>query len=303
MRRHKSPPSPDVAVARLAADQYGVVALAQLLALGLSERAVHHRVAAGRLHRLHRGVYAVGHTALVREGRWMAAVLACGPGAALSHRTAACAWELRPSDTQRIDVITASRGRKGHRGIDLHRTRNLPPDDVDLLSGIRVTSVARTLVDLADVLSFDALAGAIHEAEVARRLDVRAFEGRTNGRRGARKLAAALGEPIAPRTRSALEHRFVALCLGEGLPMPRFNVYVCGFEVDALWAAAKVIAELDGAAVHHTRRKFHSDRARDATLIAEGYVVLRFTWLRILREPRQVAEQIRTVLRRRRNIT
>jgi very-short-patch-repair endonuclease len=288
-----------VAVSDLAARQHGVVSTAQLREIGLGGDAVLRRVRAGRLHRLYRGVYAVGHTALTREGRWLAAVLACGDGAALSHRSAAALWGFRPTDRARIEV-TVPRSRSGPPGVEVHRTRRLQRGDARVHRAIRVTTPARTLADLADLLPPDALARAIHEAEVLRLLDVRAVrEAHANGRRGAANLAAALVEP-APHTRSELEARFATFCRRERLPLPLLNASVRTgdqlYELDALWPQHRVVAELDGAAFHHTRRAFHRDRERDLALAADGYVVVRLTWRQVTQRPRDVAAKLRRLL-------
>jgi hypothetical protein len=294
----------DASLAELAARQHGVVTLEQLRGLGLSTRGIHHRVAAGRLHRLHRAVYAVGHDDVSVDGRRIAAVLACGPRAVLSYRSAAAAWGLRPSARARWDVTTPRHGRRGLPGIELHEARSLSDDDVTTLRRIPITSVHRTLVDLAAVLPPDPLERAVHQAEVAGLLDVDAVHAvlaRTTGRRGTGRLRAILAQPSPGPTRSALEERFLRLCRGGGLPIPRLNAHVdiAGgtlVEVDALWPAQRVVVELDGAAAHHTRRAFHADRGRDAALAAEGYVVVRLTWHRVTRERRHVCEQLRRVL-------
>jgi hypothetical protein len=291
------------ALAALAARQHGVVSIAQLRALGLSGAGVARRVAAGRLHPVHRGVYAVGHTALGAGGRRLAAVLACGPRAALSHRSAGAAWGLRPTARARIEVSTAQRGRRGPTGIDLHRVRDLPDEDVTVLDAVPVTTVARTLVDLAAVLPGDGLARAVHEAEVLRLLDVaevQAVLARSAGRRGTGRLRALLAEPAPGPVRSVLEERFLALCRRGGVPVPRTNVWLpvdSGLlQVDAFFAAAGVVVELDGAAAHRTRRAFHADRRRDAALAAQGLVVVRLTWERVTREPHAVLAELRRIL-------
>jgi very-short-patch-repair endonuclease len=287
----------------LATRQHGVVAIAQLHRLGLDGKLVRRRELAGRLHRVHRGVYAVGHAALAVDGRRMAAVLACGEGALLSHRSAAAAWGLRPTSGTAWEVTTAQRGRRSPAGIELHATRALAPADATTLRGVPITSVSRTLVDLAAVVPHHALERAVHEAEVLRLLDVtavRAALARANGRRGAGRLRAILAEPPAGPTRSVLEERFLRLCRSGLLPVPRLNVHVMAggtlVEVDALWQQPRVIVELDGAGAHHTRRAFHADRRRDAALAAEGYVVVRFTWQRVTRERAAVLAELRRIL-------
>jgi very-short-patch-repair endonuclease/predicted transcriptional regulator of viral defense system len=303
------PPHLDEAIAGLAVRQHGVVALAQLRELGLSARAVQARAARGRLHRLYRGVYAVGHVALTVQGRRMAAVLACGPAAVLSHRSAAAAWGLRPTSRARLEVSTTARGCRGAAGIDVHRPRRIEPEDVDELDGVPITSVARTLVDLAAVLGPDALERAVHQAEVLQLLDVRQVDAalaRSAGRRGTGRLRAIVREPSPGTTRSELEERFLALCRLARLPVPRLNLNLPTseglVEVDACWPMAQLVVELDGAAAHRTSRAFHADRRRDAALAAQGYVVVRLTWERVTREADAVADEIRRILARRRAV-
>jgi hypothetical protein len=302
-RSQLQPAGVDEALAALAARQYGVVSSAQLRELGLRTRAVHHRAATGRLHRVHRGVYAVGHESLSLEARRMAAVLACGDHALLSHRSAAAAWGLRATSRTRWDVTTPQRGRRSLPGIELHAARALANEDATTLRGIPVTSVPRTLVDLAAVLPPGALERAVHEAEVLRLLDVAAVDAvlaRSPGRRGTGRLRALLAQPSPGPTRSALEERFLGVCRHARLPLPRLNAHVATsdslIEVDVLWPHQRVIVELDGAAVHQTRRAFHADRRRDAALAAEGYVVVRLTWQRITRERSAVVDELQRLL-------
>jgi hypothetical protein len=292
-----------VALAELAARQHGVVAFSQMQSLGLRRGAIERRAASGRLHRLHRGVYAVGHANLSADGRRLAVVLACGPGAALSHRSAAAMWGIRRGTEARWEVSTDQRGRKAPANTILHRVRKR--FEVTEVRAIPVTTLARTLLDLADVLPAQALARAVHEAEVLRLLDMREVEAElatANGRRGPRKLAAAIETPSPGITRSVLEERFADLIATSGLPRPRLNAHVEAngrlYEVDALWPNEKVIVELDGAA-HQTRRAFHADRARDAALAAEGHVVIRLTWNRIANTPAEVHRELRQTLNRR----
>jgi very-short-patch-repair endonuclease len=292
-----------VALAELAARQHGVVTAGQLRALGLGARGVSHRVARGRLHRVHRGVYAVGHPLLTPDGRRMAAVLACGEGAVLSHRSAAAAWGVRPTDRADHEVSTMRRGPGSRPGIDVHRVRVLAPADTAVVRGVPITSVARTLVDLAGVLAPHALDRAVHQAEVLRLLDARAVHDamdRVPKRRGIATLRAALARPSAGVTRSRLEERFLALRDRAGLPRPRLNAHLpLGdrlVEVDALWRRERVVVELDGAAVHRTARAFEEDRRRDAALAALDHLVVRLTWRRLGAEPNAVLRELRTIL-------
>jgi hypothetical protein len=271
-----------MAIGAAAGGQYGVISLAQLLELGLTRRAVEVRLRLGRLVQVHRSVYAVGHVALTPRARDLAAVLACGPQALLSHRSAATSWQLLRSTGRRIEV-TAPRGRKPHPGITLHRSRLIHLDDRAAVDGIPTTSVARTLVDLADVLSENRLADAVNEAEVQGLFDLAGLEAtleRLRGRRGRHRLrrvvAAYRYEPAF--TRSRAERRFLELCLEHGLPRPSTCIFVAGHEVDAYWPDARLAIEFDGEAFHRTRRAFHEDRRRDRRLAALGIQVNRVTW-------------------------
>jgi Protein of unknown function (DUF559) len=226
-------------------------------------------------------VYAVGHVAVTARGRQLAAVLACGPGALLSHRSAAELWGVGPSSPR--PEVTAPRYRRQRAGIAVHRSRSIGPADVAVEDAIPVTSVARTLVDLAEVLSERRLADAVHEAEVRRLFDgatVEAILERLPGRPGharLRRVLGAYGAGPAP-TRSEAERRFLDLCARAGLPAPQANVPIGGLEVDFLWRAIGVAVEVDGVAAHHTRRAFHADRRRDRLLAARGIQVVRVTW-------------------------
>ena len=284
-------------MAALAAQQHGVVASRQLAAIGILANAVTIRVDRGRLHRIHRGVFAVGHAACTDRGYALAAVLACGPGAALSHRDAAALWQL--IDVKRpgaIDVTVASRSRAGRAGICVHRTRRLHPDEVTTLDGIPVTTVARTLIDLTDCCGRDRQARAVREADYLRLLDLDAVDAALQRAQGRRRLHV-LRDVLAhhrPGTvvRSELEHRFLELCREAGLPQPECNVplQIDGqrYVVDCLWREQRVVVELDGAAAHATQRTFEADRTRDAALTASGFKPLRFTWQALDRRPQQV---------------
>jgi hypothetical protein len=289
-------------VAELAQIQHGVVAHRQLIALGLSPDAVHYRLDAGRLHRIHVGVYAVGHTLLTGRGRWMAAVLACGPTAMLSHRCAGVLWNVLHSDSRRLDVTVPGGSRRGPAGVALHRTRRLHPDDGDEHDRIPVTSLARTLLDLAALVSRRELERAVEAAERLRIIDFQRVEellDRSRGRRGRRALTGVLRDYDEPSfTRSELERRFLALCRDAGLPRPAVNTWVAGGEADMAWADHRVVVELDGHAFHRTRAAFERDRTRDGALQLAGYRVLRITHRRLEREPVQVARAIESLLER-----
>jgi very-short-patch-repair endonuclease len=275
-------------LARLAANQHGVVSLDQLRAIGISAEAARHRVRIGRLHRIHRGVYAVGHPRLTPEGRWMAAVLACGPNAVLSHRVgtavlshraAAALWRLLPARRGLIDVTVPGRaGRKPRRDIRLHRSTTLTQQATTRRLGIPVTSPARTLRDLRRVATSEELGRARRQAEVF-----------------GYPLKDAAG--IAPEpTRSELERRFLSLCSRHRLPSPEVNVPIHDYVVDFLWRRACVIVETDGYRYHSGRAAFEHDYARQARLIALGFEVLRFTWRQVVDEPGEVVAALRARL-------
>ncbi len=288
-------------MAQAAARQHGVVTRAQILAAGLDTSSIARRVSDGRLHRLHRGVYAVGHRALTANGHRLAAVLAPGPGAVLSHRSAADAWGLRRDHRSRFEVITPRGGGRGLTAVDAHRVV-LASEDRTTQDAVPMTTVARTVVDLAAVVRGDQLLGALERAEELRVLDLRAIEAairRAPRQRGIAKLRSALDalRPERSFTRSELERRALALADRYGLRRPAANALVCGHEVDLLWREQGVIVELDGFAFHRTRAAFERDRRRDAELTAHGYRVLRFTWRQLEREPERVAAILAAVLR------
>ena len=304
MTRKRAPASLDARIAALAARQHGVVSRAQLFALGARAHQIDDRVNAGRLVPLHRGVYAVGHAALRIEGRWLAAVLACGPGAVLSHRDAAALWELASAGTGQVHVSVPGRaGRRRRDGIVVHRPTSLPPEQATTRRGIPVTSPARTLVDFAEVSRRPALVRAVAQSEVVRVFDLTAVEeaiAAQPGRTGARRLARVLDDQVGEVsvTRSELEARFLDIAAAAGLPRPRVNAVVAGLEVDFLWATLGLVVETDGFRFHGTRSAFERDRERDAVLMAAGLRVLRFTHRAVVRTPRTVQRTLRDVAAR-----
>lgn len=284
--------------------QYGVVARWQMPAVGVTPSMLRGLLARRMLLEIHRGVYALGHRQLRREGHWLAAVLACGPGAALSHREAAALHGLRPSGRARIDVTTTRRIRAGRPGIEIHHSATLDAGDVTAVAGIPVTSVARTLVDLADVVPKDGLAKALREAEHLRAVDVRDLRAtmeRTRNRPGPghAKLRAVLDEHRRrgmQLTRSVLEERFVALLDAYELPRPRTNFHVGRLEVDACWPAHKLAVEFDGWERHKDRQAFQRDREKGNELTEAGWQLLRFTHDDVVRRPAEIAARIRRLL-------
>jgi len=285
---------PDRAVSELARRQHGVVGRAQLVALGLSLAEIDGRVRRSRLHRVHQGVYAVGHLALTRNGRFMAAVLACGDGAALSHFSAAVLWRILDDRGQSIHV-TAAKERKC-RGAVVHQA---PLEGERLLRfGIVVTTPARTIVDLADVVQRRrTLERAIDEAEYLR-LDWSEAAPR-HGRKGSGLLSSVLAvhEPGSTRTRSELEEQFLAFCDRHRFPRPEVNVVIEGYLCDFVWREQRLVVETDGRRAHGTARARQRDPIRDADLQIAGWRVMRITSVRLFREPDAVADQLKRLLK------
>ena len=291
----------DRAVSALAGRQHGVIAIAQLLRLGLTKDGIRRRIESGFLHRLWRGVYAVGHLALTPRSRELAAVFACGPSALLSHRSAGRLWGVLKSSSPRIEV-TAPRGIKSKAGITVRASRVLDRDaDRAVIDAIPVTSLARTLVDLAEVLDDARLSDAINEAEILQLFDLTALEAaiaRVPGRRGRHGLRRVLAayRPEPRLLRNDHERRLLSICRRHGLPEPDTNVVVLGREVDLLWPRAGLVVEYDGVATHSTHRAFHADRRRDRALAAAGFHVVRVTWPDISGDGSALAAELRAIL-------
>jgi very-short-patch-repair endonuclease len=300
IRGSLSPP-PDRAVARLAQRQHGVIARRQLRELGLTDSAIDRRVAAGRLHRLHHGVYAVGHRVLTVRGHWMAAVLACGPGAALSHASAGALWEIRYSASAYTDVTVPRTGARARPGLRIHRARTLREHEVTTRHGIPVTTVARTVLDMAARLTQSRLENLLNEVERRELTDYPALDALARahaGHRGASKLRQTLRthEAGTKLTKSDLEILFRQICKDHGLPEPRVNHTVHGKTVDFLFADQRLIVEADSWTYHKTRRSFEDDRARDVITAQAGYQTLRFTDRQLGHDPAAVASAIRALL-------
>jgi hypothetical protein len=295
-------PRADLVIARLAASQHGVVSRRQLIDAGLGRGAIAHRLQIGWLHPMHRGVYAVGHPPLTREARWMGAVLACGDGAGLSHGCATALWDIRSYSGVWIDVTIPSRhGRKKRDRIRLHRSSTFTAEDVTIHRGIPVTTVARTLLDVAATLRAPGLARAVERTEILRRFDLTKIEqtlARHPGHPGGARLRRALELYRDDEfTRSELEIAFLALCAAHGIPRPLVNHIVEGKEVDFFWPDQRLIAETDGRATHFTIAAYEDDRARDAYLLTLGYRVLRFTERQVRHDAATVAATLHAALR------
>jgi very-short-patch-repair endonuclease len=299
----------DLAVATLAARQHGVVSVAQLLEIGLTHRMVEWRVACGWLHRLHRGVYAVGHANVSREGYWMAATLACGPGAVLSHCSAAAHLGIRGTNASRIDVSSPGRAGRSRAGITVHSGYTLSPADVTVVREIPCTTHARTIFDLSAVLDRGALEYALHRAESGpSSLDygeLAALLERFPRRPGTARLRSLLGCPAGltdAEAKSKMERAFLALCRNARLPEPRVNAWIPlpipagGLEVDFSWPDRELVVETDSASFHETTRARRNDPARDRALMLAGWRVARYTWWDITSEAARVGSEMRALL-------
>ncbi|MBA3839825.1 MAG: DUF559 domain-containing protein [Thermoleophilaceae bacterium] len=276
----------DAHIARIAAAQRGLVTRDQLLAAGLGRGAVAHRLTSGRLHRLHRGVYLVGHPVAPTLAHELAAVLTCGEGAILSHRSAAVVWELlRPTDGPE-HVTVPAQNRRRRPCLRVHSTSRLGPEDTTTRRGIPITTPSRTVLDLAQVAEQRELARALDEAEtrrLIRREALLAVLDREPGHRGAAVLRALIdGGRGGSLTRSEAEERMLALIRVAALPRPRVNARLGRYEVDLLWERERLVVEVDGYAFHSLPSAFERDRLRDAELGSAGYRVMRVTWRQIV---------------------
>ncbi|HEX4669922.1 MAG TPA: DUF559 domain-containing protein [Solirubrobacterales bacterium] len=303
MRRLLQTRGVDALLAAAAEVQHGVVARVQLLEWGVKPSAIDRRLRGQRLHRLHDGVYAVGHRVVSRQARWLAAVLACGPGAVLSHRSAAALWGIRPwSGVPEVTTPTKSRSTSSVR----RHFSVLSCDEMAIEDGIPTTTVPRTLFDLASTTSVDVVENGLRQTEYLQlrdRLSLLDLLDRYPHRRGAptiRKCLARRAESPSGRARSPLEERFLSFLRRYQLPLPRLNAWIplepTSYEVDCLWSATKTIVELDGYEGHGTRGAFREDRTRDRRLRVAGYGVTRIAWAQLDDEPDEIANDLRVLL-------
>lgn len=281
--RGGAPTGVDRELARLATRNDGVVARRQLIELGLSAAAIDHRLRAGRLLLLYRGVYAVGHEALSERGRLRAALVAAGPTAALSHRTAAALWKLTPSMPPFVEVTVTRRGPRKRPGLVVHETCR--PADIRTLASLRVTAPLRTLEDLALGQTRQALERVCAEALVLNLVTQEELES-----------AGVLDPALAAPTRSQFERAFFAALRKAGLPRPVVGHSIPPYTADFAWPEQRVIVETDGWEFHGTRIAFEDDRARDAYLAARGWIVVRVTWRQLQRSPMLVMVQLAQTL-------
>jgi hypothetical protein len=298
----------DGAIAALAEQQHGVVSRGQVRGLGLTDREISVRLQQGRLHPLFHATFAVGHRAINRQGRMLAAVLACDGETVLSHGSAAELLGLWDKQLPVVHVIPPDWSGRKIVGIRWHRVRLPQPDEIESRDGIPCTTVSRTLVDMAGWLGWGQLRRLVEQAAILRQLDVHEIDlvlsrGR---RRGAPRLRTILApwrntaEP-RPRVRSRLEARLLPRLIEEGLPPPRTNVTLRlegqQLEVDLLWARQRLVIETDGEETHATSAAFQRDRWRDQLLIAAGYRTARITWAHVRDEPTAVVNRIARMLK------
>jgi predicted transcriptional regulator of viral defense system len=287
---------------RLAGEQNGVVTLGQLEALGISEDAVVKRVARGQLHRVHQTVYSLTPRVMTQRGRFMAAVLACGPDAVLSHRSAAYLWGLVDSWEAPIDVTAPNRRGRSPEGVAAHKDGSLLAIDKTDRHGIPCTTVARTILDFAGVEPERRVRKAIGEAEVLRILDkgkLWALLKRSRRRRGVARLRLILDSihPQTKRTRSELERLFLGMCSKGSVPEPEVNVWLPApdgkrYQADFLWRDRSLIVEADSRRFHDTDTAFVDDRKRRQQLELAGWRVSQCTWEEVEREPRRLARTV-----------
>jgi very-short-patch-repair endonuclease len=308
MERKRNHARGDGEISATATAQDGVISINQLRASGLSAQAASQRAALARLHRVHRGVYAVGHEAIGSRGRLLAAVLASGPGSAISHLSAAALWGLWDPAPVVIDVIVPCETGRKIDGIRARRCRYPTPEELTVREGIPCATPSRTLVDLAGTLGRESLRRVVEQAAVANLLDLTALDvaiAQAKGRPGIPALSAILiawrsKDRELPRLRSPLEARVRRVLVEAGLPHPQCNVELRldghRLEVDLLWEEQRLVIETDGEETHGTRAAFQRDRWRDQVLAAAGYRVSRLTWRQIADEPDAIVTRIRRML-------
>jgi very-short-patch-repair endonuclease len=279
--------------------QHGVVTRAQLLDLGFNSDAIQHRLQKGRLHAVHRGVYALGRPDLTREGAWMAAVLSCGSGAALSHHSAAALWGILDREPRGIEVSVPNSAFRRRPRVVVHRPR--APCELARHHGIPVTTPACTLVDVATSLTRGRLEASINEADKLGLIDpdtLRSAIEQMRGRPGVAIVQRTLDRHTFTLTDSELERRFLPLVARAGLPKPRTRQLVNGFRVDFYWPDLGLVVETDGLRYHRTPSQQTRDRERDQAHVAHGLIPLRFTHAQVTYEPDHVTATLAAVARR-----
>jgi len=284
----------------LALNQHGIVSSDQLRGVGYTRQAIHHRIKTGRLHPLHRGVYAVGRPHVTDHGRWMAAVIACGARAVLSHSSAAALWRIGPEKRDLVELSLPSLSRRCRPGLQIHQRPTLQDRDMTAEFGIPVTTPVQTLVDMALHLDRRGVERMINEADkynlahppgLRKALDERA------GEPGVAKLRHILDRRTFRLTKQELERRFLPLARRAGLPVPLTGQWVNEFEVDFYWPDLGLVVETDGLRYHRTPAEQGRDRLRDQTHTAAGLTPLRFTHEQVRYEPEHVLGVLRATAR------
>jgi putative AbiEi antitoxin of type IV toxin-antitoxin system len=282
----------DAAIAKIAARQHGNVTRRQLIALGLNDNAIAHRIKLGRLHRAHRGVYAVGRPATTALERAMASVLACGRGALLSHASAMTLYGFWTRWDSPFEVTVRTVHLRA--GIRIHRSRTLTKRDIKTHLGIPVTSPARTIFDVAPRMTDKQLARAVNDGLLSEHLS-RSHLAELLNRHPADRLTEFVTTRDGP-TRSDWEREFPPFCKAHRLPDPVMSTIVAGHEVDAFWPDEKLIIELDSWLYHSSRASFESDRDKDADTLAAGYPTVRITWERMHDRPTREADRLHQIV-------
>ncbi len=291
----------DGLIAELAGRQHGVVASWQLWALGVGYDAIELRVKRHRLHRVYRGAYSVGYSKISRDGRLMAAVIASGPFAALSHFSAGGHWTVFRDGLVRAHVVTEGPALRGQEGITTHRMRNIAPDDIVLRDGIPVTSLSLTMLHLTGMLSRRSAERVVIRAARLPEFDIEqvsALLDRSNGRRGVRPLRQIIQRDITAEMHalSELELRFLELCRDYGIERPECNQDVAALKVDAVWDRRRALVELDGYQFHRLPRDLRRDNERSRRLVLAGYRILRYAWHDVVGQPTEVAREVKKLL-------
>jgi very-short-patch-repair endonuclease len=290
---------PDSTASWVAERQLGLITTRQLIAAGISRDAITTRCRRGTLHRVHQGVYAFGAAILLPGARELAAILACGDSALVSHRSAAALWGLASPWPNEVDVTVVAGSRRRREGLRVHRVAGLDDAERRSQNGIPITSPSRALLDFAAQAAPHELEYAIAEAYALRLTSERELRSvaRHRHRSGAGELGAELALEGGPAwTRSEAEHQMQRLLREARLPPPLVNVPVAGFTVDFFWPANRLIVEVDGYRFHGHRRAFENDRRRQTALVAAGHKVIRVTWRQIRDEPLAVIAAIAQAL-------
>ncbi len=280
----------------LAENQHGVVSSDQLRSIGYTAQAIYYRIRTGRLHPLHRGVYAVGRSQVTDHGRWMAAVLAC-EGGVISHSSAAALWRIGPEERDHVELSFSGSSRRRRPGLRIHRRSSLDPDrDLTREYGIPVTTPVQTLVDLAPRLDRAGIERMINEADkynLAHPPGLRSALAARGSEPGAAKLRFVLDRRTFRLTKEELERRFLPLVREAGLPAPETGRIVNEFEVDFFWPDLGLVVETDGLRYHRTPAEQARDRLRDQAHTAAGLTPLRFTHEQVRYQPEHVLAVLR----------